>query len=157
RCGQPPEQALAMSRQARWEGQLPGLYSDIAALAEAVTRTGQDLGALRLFDPDHPDDPLIAAGAPWYMTLFGRGSLLTSWMALLVDPAIALATARALARLQGTREVKETEEEPGRILHEVRFSQGASLALADGHAYYGTADATPLFVMLVHELWRWGA
>jgi glycogen debranching enzyme len=157
RCGQPPEQALAMSRQARWEGQLPGLYSDIAALAEAVTRTGQDLGALRLFDPDHPDDPLIAAGAPWYMTLFGRDSLLTSWMALLVDPAIALATARALARLQGTQEVKETEEEPGRILHEVRFSQGASLALADGHAYYGTADATPLFVMLVHELWRWGA
>jgi glycogen debranching enzyme len=156
RCGQPPEAALPTSRQVRWERQLPTVYSDVPGLANAVLRTRKDLGALRLFDPAHPDDPLIAAGAPWYMTLFGRDSLLTSWMALALDPGIALATARALSRLQGVRDVAETEEQPGRILHEVRFSRGASLTLADGDAYYGTADATPLFVMLVRELWRWG-
>jgi glycogen debranching enzyme len=77
-------------------------------------------------------------------------------MALVIDPSLALATARALARLQGRANVPETEEQPGRILHEVRFSRGPSLALADGDVYYGSVDATPLFVMLVHELWRWG-
>jgi glycogen debranching enzyme len=156
RCGQPPETAVPTSRQASWEDGLPRIDSDIAGLTGVIERTGQDLGGLRLFDPDHPDEPLIAAGAPWYMTLFGRDSLLTSWMALMLDPAIALGTVRALARLQGIRDVAETEEQPGRILHEVRFSPGPSVSLASGETYYGTADATPLFVMLVHELWRWG-
>jgi glycogen debranching enzyme len=59
--------------------------------------------------------------------------------------------------MQGVRDVPETDEQPGRILHEIRFSRGPSLALADGDIYYGSTDATPLFVMLVHELWRWGA
>jgi glycogen debranching enzyme len=91
------------------------------------------------------------------MTLFGRDSILTSWMALLLDPNLGLGTARSLARMQGIRDVPETEEQPGRILHEVRFSRGPSLALAEGDIFYGSTDATPLFVMLVHELWRWGA
>jgi glycogen debranching enzyme len=156
RCGETPETAVAARRQEHWESNMPRIESDIPGLASAVTQTGRDLGALRLFDPDHPDDPLVAAGAPWFMTLFGRDSLLTAWMALLIDPAVASATVRALARFQGRRYVPETEEEPGRILHEVRFSRGASLALADGDSYYGSVDATPLFVMLVHEQWRWG-
>jgi glycogen debranching enzyme len=58
------------------------------------------------------------------MTLFGRDSLLTSWMALLIDPGLALATLRTLARLQGTEDRDDNEEQPGKILHEVRFSAG---------------------------------
>jgi glycogen debranching enzyme len=77
-------------------------------------------------------------------------------MALLIDPGLGLATAHVLARLQGTASDDRTEEQPGRILHEIRDGHGASLALDQGEIYYGTADATPLFVMLVHELWRWG-
>jgi glycogen debranching enzyme len=155
RCGSPPALAPPSARQAAWEGGLPTLRSDVPGLATAFARTGSDLGALRIFDPGQPD-PVIAAGAPWYMTLFGRDSLLTSWMALLVDPSLALATLRTLARLQGTEDREDNEEQPGKILHEVRFSQGPSLALADGDVYYGSVDATPLFVMLVHEVWRWG-
>ena len=68
-------------------------------------RAGEDLGALRIEDPDHPDEVLVAAGAPWYMTLFGRDSILTSWMALPLDPEMALGTASALARLQGREDV----------------------------------------------------
>ena len=98
----------------------------------------------------------MAAGAPWFMTLFGRDSLITSWMALVLDPKLALATVRTLARLQGTKTDPVTDEQPGRILHEVRLGGSASLALGDGDIYYGTADATPLFVMLVAELYRWG-
>ena len=91
------------------------------------------------------------------MTLFGRDSLLTSWMTMLVDPDLALGTLQTLARFQGTRIDPITEEEPGRILHEMRFGESSSLALGGGRVYYGTADATPLFVMLVGELTRWGS
>jgi glycogen debranching enzyme len=73
-----------------------------------------------------------------------------------LDPGLGLATARTLARLQGTEDDPDTEEQPGRIVHELRYGAGPSLSLADAERYYGTADATPLFVLLVHELWRWG-
>ncbi len=155
-CGVAPASAVPTERQAAWARRLPTLDTDVPGLLGAFGRTGEDLGALRLFDPHHPDEPLVVAGAPWFMTLFGRDSILTSLMALLLDPTLALGTARALARLQGTRVDPATEEEPGRILHEVRYSSGASLALADGDVYYGSVDATPLFVVLVAELHRWG-
>jgi glycogen debranching enzyme len=77
-------------------------------------------------------------------------------MALVLDPQLALSTARVLARLQGRDTVAATEEQPGRILHEVRFGARSSLALEDGDVYYGSVDATPLFVMLVGEMLRWG-
>ena len=156
RCGQPAERAVPSTRQATWERGVPTLETDLEGLGAAFGRAAEDLGALRLFDPEHPDEPVIAAGAPWYMTLFGRDSILTSWMALVLDPSIATSTARTLARLQGRRHDPSSEEQPGRVLHEVRFSSDSSLAVRDGDVYYGTTDATPLFVMLVHELWRWG-
>ena len=90
------------------------------------------------------------------MTLFGRDSLLTAWMALLVDPELALGTLQTLARFQGREVQPYNEEEPGRILHEMRFGEASSLSLGGGTIYYGTADATPLFVMLLGELRRWG-
>ena len=121
-----------------------------------MARSAEDLGALRIFDPDYPERTVVAAGAPWFMTLFGRDSLITAWMALLVDPELALGTLQTLARFQG-REVRPyNEEEPGRILHEMRFGEASSLSLGGGTIYYGTADATPLFVMLLGELRRWG-
>ena len=156
-CGQAPELTSTTTSRLGWRRRLPQLATDVPGLARAFSRTGEDLGALQLADPDHPEDLLVAAGAPWYMTLFGRDSILTSWMALLLDPTLGLGTARSLARMQGHRDVAESDEQPGRILHEIRFSRGPSLALADGDIYYGSADVTPLFVMLVHELWRWGA
>jgi glycogen debranching enzyme len=82
--------------------------------------------------------------------------LLTAWMTLTLDPRLALCTLHTLARLQGVRVDPLTEEEPGRILHEVRLGPDAALALGGGTTYYGTADATPLFVMLLGELDRWG-
>ena len=90
------------------------------------------------------------------MTLFGRDSLLTSWMTMIVDPDLALGTLETLARFQGSEVNPLTEEEPGRILHEMRFGETASLSLGGGRVYYGTVDATPLFVMLLGELSRWG-
>jgi len=74
---------------------------------------------------------------------------------MLVDPDLALGTLQTLARFQGTDVDPATEEEPGRILHEMRFGDTASLSLGGGQVYYGSVDATPLFVMLLGELQRW--
>ncbi len=146
-----PEQRLA-----DWRTQTPLVRASDARLAAVFAASTEDLGSLRIFDPEHADRAVIAAGAPWFMTIFGRDSLLTSWMVLPLDPSLALGTMRTLAGLQGTRVTPATEEEPGKILHEMRFGMQASLWLGGSSVYYGTVDATPLFVMLLGELRRWG-
>ncbi len=156
RCGQPVERAEPAERLARWRRQVPQVDTDHPGLKSVVARSAEDLGALRIFDPDYPERMVVAAGAPWFMTVFGRDSLLTAWMALLVDPDLALGVLQTLARFQGNEVDPRHDEQPGRILHEMRFGDAASLSLGGGSIYYGTADATPLFVMLLGELRRWG-
>ncbi|HKN40520.1 MAG TPA: amylo-alpha-1,6-glucosidase, partial [Acidimicrobiia bacterium] len=155
-CGQSVERATPRERLAKWRSQVPAVDTDYSHLRAIVTRSAEDLGALRIFDPDYPERAVVAAGAPWFMTLFGRDSLITAWMALLVDPDLALGVLQTLARFQGDKVDPRYDEEPGKILHEMRFGGAASLSLGGGQVYYGTADATPLFVMLLGELRRWG-
>ena len=156
RCGEPVERATPSERLAQWRRQVPQVETDHPVLKQVVARSAEDLGALRIFDPDFPERVVVAAGAPWFMTVFGRDSLLTAWMALLVDPDLARGVLQTLARFQGTEVDPRHDEEPGRILHEMRFGDAASLSLGGGSIYYGTADATPLFVMLLGEMRRWG-
>jgi glycogen debranching enzyme len=156
RCGHPVERATPTERLARWRRQVPNVRTDHQGLAGVVARSAEDLGALRIFDPEHPERMVVAAGAPWFMTVFGRDSLITAWSALLVDPELALGVLQTLARFQGREVDPAHDEQPGRILHEMRFGEAASLSLGGGSIYYGTADATPLFVMLLGELRRWG-
>jgi len=157
RCEVPVDRATPVERLAAWRRQLPIMACDHDAFGALLNRSTEDLAALRIFDPDHPDRAVVAAGAPWFMTLFGRDSLLTSWMAMMVDPDLALGTLQTLARFQGRAVNPLTEEEPGRILHEMRFGEAAGISLGGGTIYYGTADATPLFVMVLGELQRWGS
>ncbi len=156
-CGQPVERSTPVARLEEWRARMPVVTSDDDQFRALLDRSTLDLAGLRIFDPEFPDRAVVAAGAPWFMTLFGRDSLLTSWMTMLVDPDLALGTLQTLARFQGQEVDPRTEEEPGRILHEMRFGETASLALGGGRVYYGTVDATPLFVMLVGELSRWGS
>ncbi|MDQ6910647.1 MAG: amylo-alpha-1,6-glucosidase, partial [Actinomycetota bacterium] len=100
-CGQPVEDATPHARLDKWRADVPLVGTDVEEIRAVVVRSAEDLGALRIFDPDFPDRTVIAAGAPWFMTLFGRDSLLTSWMALLVDPDLALGVLQTLARFQG--------------------------------------------------------
>ena len=112
-----------------------------------------DLAALRLALPDHPGDAFLAAGAPWFLTLFGRDSLWAARLMLPVDVGLAASTLRVLARLQGTRDDPDSEEEPGKIAHELRA--GEFRIPAEGIVlpplYYGTVDATALWVSLLVE------
>lgn len=131
------------------------LITNNPAASNAFRQALEDLASLRIYDPEDPSSVVVAAGAPWFMTLFGRDSLLTSWMALPFAPELAVGVLRALARLQGETSNPTNEEQPGKIIHELRRSNGSD-SFADRGRYYGTVDATPLFVMLAHETWRWG-
>jgi glycogen debranching enzyme len=155
RCNGNDEEAVPYRRMVSWRATLPSVETDSPTLRRAIQRSADDLGALRIFDPEHPELAILAAGAPWFMTVFGRDSLLTAWMTLLADPSLALGVLEILARYQGTRVHDETEEEPGKILHEMRFGASSELSLGGGQAYYGSVDSTPLFVMLLGELRRW--
>ena len=155
RCGDPVAEAIPVKRLHQWRNDAPLVSALDPRIERAVQQAIEDLGALRIFDPDHPDRVVVAAGAPWFMTLFGRDSILTAWMALLVDHDLARGVLRSLAELQGQTDNPTTEEQPGKILHEVRFDPATARSLGGHNIYYGTADATPLFVMLLAEYWRW--
>jgi len=147
-------EASAAARKIRdWRRASTRIDADDAILAQALRRSEDDLGALRI--ESSSGHAFIAAGAPWFMTLFGRDSLLTGWMTLPLNVGLALGTLETLARVQGRRVDPLTEEEPGRILHELRLGPDIDEALGGSH-YYGTVDATPLFVMLLAECLRWG-
>ena len=101
------------------------MVSDHSSFAATVVQSVDDLGSLRIFDPERPESVVVAAGVPWAMDLYGRDALLTGWMALLVDPDIALGVLETLARFQGTDVDPRTEEEPGRIIHRLRFGSSS--------------------------------
>ncbi len=123
-----------------------------ASVASAVA----DLDGLRVTVPDL-DLSYLGAGAPWFMALFGRDTLLTGWFSLVAGTAIGLDVLESLARFQGRREDPRTGEQPGRILHELRTGGASVFGLEPGQPYYGTVDASPLFVLLLDEVHRWGA
>jgi glycogen debranching enzyme len=153
----PVTESLPALRLQRWQERTPIATTGHEGLQRVLRRSQQDLGALRIFDPQDPSLAAVAAGAPWFMALFGRDSLITATMALPVDPTLALGTLRTLARMQGTTIDPLREEEPGKILHEVRLGVDSGLSLGGGSTYYGSIDATELFVILLGELARWGA
>jgi glycogen debranching enzyme len=114
-----------------------------------------DLAALRFRPETMPQHSLPAAGLPWFMALFGRDSLITSYQMLPFSSDLAATTLRALADAQGTKEEMLTEEEPGRILHELRFGELTYFHERPQSPYYGASDTTPLFLVVLDEYERW--
>ncbi|MFI7648536.1 glycogen debranching N-terminal domain-containing protein [Micromonospora sp. NPDC049460] len=136
----------------------PDVHADDRRLTRLLRRSLDDLRGLRLADPGAPQDVFLGAGVPWFLTLFGRDSLWAARMMLPLGTDLAAGTLRVLARRQGTRVDPDTGEAPGKILHELRRHE---FALPDHRlrlppAYYGTVDATLLWVNLLHDAWRWG-
>jgi glycogen debranching enzyme len=139
----------------RWLADAPRLESDWGWLRITYERSLIDLAALRFSPRSLPGESLPAAGLPWFMTMFGRDSIFTSLQALPFVPDLAATTLRALAQRQGTRIDDFREEEPGRILHEMRFGEMTAFEERPHSPYYGSVDATPLFVVLLDEYERW--
>jgi N-terminal domain of (some) glycogen debranching enzymes len=122
-------------------------------LARVIRRGLGDATALALADPQAPDDMFVAGGSPWFLTLFGRDSLWAAQFTLPLGTDLARGTLRTLARRQGTRIDHETSEAPGKILHEVRNNLAGSTLPP---VYFGSVDATALWVCVLHDAWRWG-
>ncbi|WP_431942667.1 amylo-alpha-1,6-glucosidase [Micromonospora marina] len=135
-------------------GHAPKLGCDCEPLAGAYRRSLNDLAALR-YESIALGVRLLAAGLPWFMTLFGRDSIFTSLQVLPFLPEMVKPTIVMLAGLQGSRIDDFRDEEPGKILHELRYGESAGFEEQPHSPYYGAADTTPLFVILLDEYERW--
>ena len=139
----------------KWLQRAPSLECDWEPLELIYRRCLTDLAALRFSTLTMPDRALPAAGLPWFMTIFGRDSIFTSLQALPFTSELAATTLMALAERQGTRIDDFRDEDPGRILHEMRYGELTAFEERPHSPYYGCADATPLFVVLLDEYERW--
>jgi len=133
----------------------PQLETEWDPLEHIYERSLIDLAALRFETTLFPGQPMPAAGLPWFMTVFGRDSLLTSFQALPFTAELAETTLRVLARYQAAELDDFRDAEPGKILHEIRFGELTHFDERPHSPYYGTADATPLFLVLLDEYERW--
>ncbi len=152
-----PKRAQARMRRdlERWVDQAPGLECDWDPLKATYRRSLVDLAALRFSPLIAGGHSLPAAGLPWFMTMFGRDSILTSLQALPFTPELAATTLRALGDWQGVGLDDFRDEDPGRILHEMRYGELTAFEERPHSPYYGSADATPLYVVLLDEYERW--
>jgi glycogen debranching enzyme len=142
------------------EWTIPVVVAPDPRLGRLVEQALDDLASLRLADAATPEDTFIAAGAPWFLTLFGRDSIWAARMMLPLGTGLAESTLRTLANHQGTHVDPASGEEPGKIMHEWRSDdiriRPASPRAAGSEVYYGTIDATPLWISLLADAWRWG-
>jgi glycogen debranching enzyme len=139
----------------QWVDGAPRLECDSDHLRVTYRRSLVDLAALRFSPPITGGRSLPAAGLPWFMTMFGRDSIFTSLQALPFTPELAATTLRALGNWQGTRVDDFRDEDPGRILHEMRYGELPAFEERPHSPYFGSADATPLYVVLLDEYELW--
>ncbi|MDH6466103.1 glycogen debranching enzyme [Micromonospora sp. A200] len=139
----------------RWLAEAPRLTCDSPTLTMTYRRSLSDLAALRFMPLTGGGHTLPAAGLPWFMAIFGRDSIFTSLQALPFAPDLAATTLRLLALLQGVILDDFREEEPGKMLHELRYGETIGFEEQPHSPYYGSADSTPLYVILLDEYERW--
>lgn len=148
---------LSVDRRREWEAAAPRLETSSAVIECCYDQSITDLASLLLQSSEGSGEPVVAAGSPWFMALFGRDSLITSMATSLLGSSHALGTLSTLAQYQGVDTSRLSAEEPGKILHELRNGEAVTRPGGWGSVYYGSVDATPLFVMALAQAWRWGA
>ncbi len=136
-----------------WNIHVPQLRASWPELAQSYARSVSDLAALRMRGSDGVG-LLPAAGMPWFMTVFGRDTVITCLQTLVFGPELAHTALRALAELQAEHDDASIDAEPGKIIHELRRGRAAEVWFP---RYYGSVDSTPLFLVLLSETWRWTA
>ncbi len=136
----------------QWRQQITQIQTDNKYLNQVIDRAVQDVYLLR---QTFEGSRFLSAGVPWFSTLFGRDSLIAASQTLVLDPSIAKETLIILARYQGQVEDEWRDEQPGKILHEIRLGEMARCQEVPHTPYYGTVDATPLWLMLYAEYFAW--
>ena len=140
----------------RWHRTVARAVAADPRLSAAFVQAVDDFAALRLYDHDFsPDVWLPAAGVPWFVAVFGRDSIIASLQALPIHPLFAVGTLQKLAQWQAQVDDPLRDAEPGKICHEMRVGEWAQFGTVPHSPYYGTADATPLYVLLLAEAYHW--
>jgi glycogen debranching enzyme len=149
-------QSLRMRREAfnQWESQSTHFDSNNRIFDQMVATCISDFHALQI--PDGKEH-VIAAGIPWFATMFGRDSIIAAFQSLLLNPQLASETLRVLARYQGKEKDDWRDEEPGKIMHEYREGEMTRSREMPFGPYYGSVDATPLWLILLSETFNWTA
>jgi glycogen debranching enzyme len=135
-----------------WNLSVPQLRASWEQLGHSFSQSVADIASLRIGEDPHLPGELPAAGMPWFMAVFGRDTLITCLQTLVFGPELARNALEVLAELQATEDDPELDAEPGKIVHEVRHGKGGQAWFP---RYYGTLDATPLYLILLSEVWRW--
>lgn len=139
----------------KWLKARPDFESDSYPLNQIIDKSARDIAALRIqLGIENEDVFLPAAGLPWFLTIFGRDTLISAYQGVSFGPQFAKGALIALAALQGKEKNDFKDEEPGKILHEIRMGELTQLGLKPHSPYYGTADATQLWLILLSEYWR---
>lgn len=139
-----------------WQRSATALHSSNYNLRTMYQQAVADLGALRMSEHECASDVWVpAAGVPWFVTLFGRDSLIVSYQNFLLSPSFAVGALTKLAEFQSTVDDPYRDAEPGKIMHEARFGELAHFRMIPHTPYYGTADATILYLIVLSELLRW--
>lgn len=144
--------AAEMMEEQEWRANITQIRSDNRTFNQVIERAEQDIYLLR---QTFTQGKILSAGVPWFCTLFGRDSIIAASQTLILDPAIARETLTVLAHYQGKVDDEWREEEPGKILHELRLGEMARCHEIPHTPYYGTVDATPLWIMLYAEYYAW--
>ena len=142
----------ARSLAHRWTDEIAAIETDSAAFNRLLRRSAGDLRAL--LTPCAAGE-VAAAGIPWFVAPFGRDACITALESLMLTPRFAVGALRALAAYQGTEANPSRDEEPGKILHEIRVGELSRTGVLPFSTYYGSVDSTPLFVMLFAQTMRW--
>jgi glycogen debranching enzyme len=143
-------------RQARWMDRVTAVVTSDHNLTRTYSQAILDMGALRIYDMDVSDEAWVpAAGVPWFVTLFGRDSLITSYQNMLVSPDFARGALKRLAEHQALERDDWLDAQPGKILHEMRFGELAHFRQIPFYPFYATADATILYLIVLSETYRW--
>jgi len=137
-----------------WEENSTHFKSSNEVFDEALQTSIGDFHALQIPDGEQH---ILAAGIPWFATIFGRDSIIAAYQSLCLNPQLAVDTLRVLARYQGTRMNDWQDEQPGKILHEYRTGEMTRAGEMPFGPYYGSVDATPLFLILLSETFQWTA
>ncbi len=140
----------------RWVEQATQVTTTDSGCDSAYRQAVEDIGGLRIRQHQVSSDLWVpAAGVPWFVTLFGRDSLVVSYQSMMVSTALAVGTLTKLAEFQATQDDPYRDAEPGKIMHEIRYGELAYFHRIPHTPYYGTADATIFYLILLSELFRW--
>jgi len=155
-CTRDLDKSKSAEHLARWKEVTTSITTSNEDFYRLYHQSVEDMAALRLkCGEENKQELLIAAGVPWFVTIFGRDSLIVSLQNMIVHPEFARGTLERLAELQATEIDDYRDAEPGKILHEYRSGELAHFHLIPHTPYYGTADATILYVVTLHEAWKW--